>query len=80
MIEQNASLDFYKNLGIIYPMKRLLLRFFEDKESSIPTDSHVVCSNNSNEKEQTEILSNDTELTIAWMNKYPKGKVDLVWN
>ena len=80
MTEQNTSLDFYKNLGIIYPMKRLLLRFFENKDDSIPVDSHVVCSNNSNEEEQSSIISGDMKLTIAWINKHPKGKVDVVWN
>jgi len=61
-------------------MKRMILRFFENKGDVIPVDSHVVCSNNSNEAEQSEILAGDIDLMIAWINKHPRGKFDVIWS
>ena len=60
-------------------MNKLLMRFFDKKDSQVPLDSHVICSDNSNEKEQSEILADDSQLAIAWMKQNPKGKVDLIW-
>ncbi len=60
-------------------MKRLLMRFFEKKKNVIPDDSIVVCSDNSSKEKQIEILSADMDVAINWINKHPKGKVDLIW-
>jgi hypothetical protein len=58
--------------------KKLFIRFFRNKEETIPHDSWGVCKKS--EYDERHFIQSDAVNAIGqWMTLYPNGKVDFVW-
>ena len=60
-------------------MKILFIRFFYNKEDSVPRHSLPICKSiDTKTRQEANILEQMPNL-FDWMNQYPNGKVDYVW-
>ena len=59
--------------------KRLFIRFFEIKESAIPTDLHELEIKTAEGFGDSWFTTEFDDEISDWMLKYPNGKVDFVW-
>lgn len=60
-------------------MKRLFIRFFENKEDQIPKDSYPLCNQDKDAGEIDIALLDIHWNSAVWMKAHQNGKVDLVW-
>ena len=60
-------------------MKRLFIRFFENKEDQIPKDSMFLCNQNAGETNRLAAIADVASNVADWVERKPNGKVDYVW-
>jgi hypothetical protein len=60
-------------------MKRLYIRFFDDKDSQLPVDSDKVFPDNYLVHDESIHIGSWSSKIGHWMATYPNGKVDFVW-
>ncbi len=59
--------------------KKLLVRFFINKESAVPWNSWEIFDNQTSTDEATTDLSANNLEIADWMLRNPNGKVDMIW-
>lgn len=60
-------------------MKKLYIRFFDNKLSGIPTDSHIICRGDITFDLMRDLIKVYAYESANWMINHPEGKVDFVW-
>lgn len=60
-------------------MKLLFIRFFVNKNDTIPHDSFPICKSTDTKTQQEGKILDKIAHLFDWTNQHPDGKVDLVW-